>query len=110
MTEKPSDIETMKAEAMAEESEAIAAQESGQGGDSVVVSKVGEGEDKKAQEEISVPATAAAAVAAANVSFVELLEKGPTPPPEINMILPSNHLDFSTILPSLSDLEGRMKS
>jgi len=43
------------------------------------------------------------------VSFVELLERGPTPPPEINMTLPANHLDFSTILPSLAELEGEKK-
>jgi hypothetical protein len=31
--------------------------------------------------------------------------KGPSPPPEINMKIPSNHLDFSAILPLISNLE-----
>ena len=35
----------------------------------------------------------------------DLLDRGPTPPPEIDMRMPANHLDLGTILPSLEQLE-----
>ena len=31
---------------------------------------------------------------------------GPTPPPEVNMKIPPNHLDLGQILPSLGELRG----
>ena len=39
--------------------------------------------------------------------ILDLLDRAPTPPPEIDMKMPANHLDLGTILASLAEIEGQ---
>lgn len=48
-------------------------------------------------------------VDSSSVAEAEFMEGLPTPPPEINMKVESKHVDFSTLLPSLAELEGEME-